>query len=664
TVPGSTSAGSDPSLSVDANNRIYFGYADGNTKAAVSTSTDRGLTWSQPLDIGASFGINNVAFPAVIAGDAGRATVAFLGTPTAGGLQGPRFTGIWHLYMATTYDAGATWQTVDTTPNDPVQRGCIWMGGGSNICRNMLDFIDAQLDQEGRVLVPLADGCAGGECNQANPNAVGNSYTALATIVRQTGGRRLLAAFDPPQVATAPGTPSVSTKRNGTLVNLSWSLADNGGSAITSYNILRSTTAGAEVQLATVPGTQVRYDDNTATDPMAIYYYKVQAVNAQGTSCGNNEVLAPYRGSSATGYLVSADPSGDQTGSPGNADLDIQSLSVVEPASGPNAGKIVFQLKMADLSTITPNRRWRIIWNSPTAPDGQFYVGMTSDASSAITYEYGTVATQVVGLVLGVPTATPLGAPDSGTYTAAGLITIAVSRDKVGNPRTGDLLGAISTRVYPDPGNMMRSTDASDTNGNASNNDLTANSPTYALVGAIPGLNGAVSRKVHGPAGAFDIDLPLIGTAGVECRQPGSGGTHQVVFTFAGPITIGSATVTAPLGASVANFSASGNMVTVNLQGVANVQTIMINLLGLSGAVSGDISIPMGILLGDTSGNRQTNSTDVSQAKTNSGQTTTAANFRTDVSVNGVVNSTDVGIIKTVSGTFLTAPELGKKSAR
>ncbi len=659
TVPGSTSSGSDPSIGVDANNKMYFGYADGDTKAVVVTSTDRGVTFSQPLDVGAAFGINNVAFPAFVAGDAGRATFAFLGTPTAGGLQGPRFTGIWHLYLATTFDGGATWQTVDATPNDPVQRGCIWEGGGSNICRNMLDFIDAQIDQQGRVLVPLADGCAGGECAQAVSTAVGNSYTTFATIVRQSGGRRLLAAFDPPEVATAPGTPSLTSTRNGSNVRLTWSLADNGGSTVSSFNILRSTTSGTETQIATVPGTQFRYNDTTATDTAATYYYKVQAVNGQGASCGNNEVAAAYRGSSATAFVVSADPSGDQTGSPANADLDIESFSMAEPATGPDAGRLVFKLKMADLSTLVPNRRWRIIWNSPNAPDGQFYVGMTTDSGGAVSYEYGTVATQVVGLVLGVPTATPLGAPDSASFTPAGLITIAVNRNKVGNPRTTDLLGAMSVRIYPDPGNMMRSTDASDTNGNATNNDFTANAATYALVGPIPGLNGAVSRKVHGAAGTFDLDLPIVGPAGVEGRSPGSGNTHQIVFTFAGPITLGSATVTAPLGGSVASATANGNFVTVNLQGITNAQTVTINLIGLTGIVSGNVSVPVGFLLGDATGNGATNSSDVSEAKAISGQTTNAGNFKDDITVNGAINSSDVSVIKAQSGTFLppAAPE-------
>jgi len=63
--------------------------------------------------------------------------------------------------------------------------------------------------------------------------------------------------------------------------------------------------------------------------------------------------------------------------------------------------------------------------------------------------------------------------------------------------------------------------------------------------------------------------------------------------------------------------------------------------------------VPMGVLLGDTTGNGSVNSSDISQAKSNSGQVTSAANFRTDVTVNGVINSSDIGIVKANSGTSL-----------
>lgn len=499
-IPGSTTGDSDPAVSVDSAGKLYAVYANANTKAVVTTSMDRGKTWSQPLDIGAAVGINNLVFPAIVAGDSGRAAVGFLGTGTTGGLQGPKFTGIWHVYVAMTYDGGATWTTVDATPNDPVQRGCVWLGGGSNICRNLLDFIDVQMDQEGRVLVAYADGCVGGECVQAPESAVGNGYTAFAAIARQSGGRRLLAKFDAAtSAATAPGMPLVSAKRNDGYVQLSWSQGDNGGSPITAYEVLRGTSPGGEALLATLPGSQLTYNDTTASNTSATYFYKVVAVNALGRSCGDNEVGARYVGNSfsAAGLTVAADPTGDQTGAPANADLDIQSLSISEPNSGPNAGRLVFNLKVADLSSSPNDRMWRIIWNSPNAPSGQYYVGMTKDASGTVSFEYGTVATTVVGLVVGVQQTTTVGPADFGNAAPNGLITIAVARNKVGSPRPGDILGGLTVRTFPAVSNVIRSTAASDTTANATGNDNASNASTYAVTGAAPAQLLNISTRAN-----------------------------------------------------------------------------------------------------------------------------------------------------------------------
>src|SRR5205085_6158022 len=118
-------------------------------------------------------------------------------------------------------------------------------------------------------------------------------------------------------------------------------------SAITGYNILRSVAPGTETLLATVPATQTRYDDMTASDPALTYYYKVVAVNGQGQSCDDNEVAANFVGSSysASGFIVATDPTADGTAA-ANPDLDIQTLSISEPGTGPNAGNLVFNLKM------------------------------------------------------------------------------------------------------------------------------------------------------------------------------------------------------------------------------------------------------------------------------------------------------------------------------
>ena len=58
----------------------------------------------------------------------------------------------------------------------------------------------------------------------------------------------------------------------------------------------------------------------------------------------------------------------------------------------------------------------------------------------------------------------------------------------------------------------------------------------------------AVSRKTHGSVGTFDINLPLSGEPGVECRSGASTGDHQVVITFSSPVTATSARMMTALG--------------------------------------------------------------------------------------------------------------------
>ena len=58
-----------------------------------------------------------------------------------------------------------------------------------------------------------------------------------------------------------------------------------------------------------------------------------------------------------------------------------------------------------------------------------------------------------------------------------------------------------------------------------------------------PTLQSAVSRKVHGAAGTFDINLPLTGNPGIECRSGGGGNNYQLVLTFPGAVTFSNAVV-------------------------------------------------------------------------------------------------------------------------
>ncbi|MGI8965089.1 MAG: sialidase family protein, partial [Limisphaerales bacterium] len=204
TVAGSIGSG-DPSVGIGSDNTVYIGYTNGDGRPHIAVSTDHGTTWTNDYEVGLPIGcapgdqyapcrIKSAVFPVVVAGDGDRAAFGFLGSTTGGNYQDlTGYTGVWHFYVATTYDRGAHWVTVDATPNNPVQVGAICLGG--TLCtshRNLADFNDISVDKEGRSIAAYADGCI--ICTDASPPA--NRADNKAAIVRQLDGRRLFAAFD------------------------------------------------------------------------------------------------------------------------------------------------------------------------------------------------------------------------------------------------------------------------------------------------------------------------------------------------------------------------------------------------------------------------------------------------------------------------------------
>jgi hypothetical protein len=178
---------------------------------------------------------------------------------------------------------------------------------------------------------------------------------------------------------------------------------------------------------------------------------------------------------------------------------------------------------------------------------------------------------------------------------------------------------------------------------------------SYGLITRFNAIN-AVSRKIHGGAGTFDIGLPLVGPAGIECRTGGASNDYQMVITFGTAVTFAGAQVTQGTG-TAASTSTSGNQVFVNLTGVTNAQTIQVTLFAVNdGTATNDVSIPMSILVGDTTANGSVNSSDIAQTQSQSGQPVTISNFREDVTANGLINSSDITLVQSESGTALSAP--------
>jgi hypothetical protein len=173
-------------------------------------------------------------------------------------------------------------------------------------------------------------------------------------------------------------------------------------------------------------------------------------------------------------------------------------------------------------------------------------------------------------------------------------------------------------------------------------------------IAGVPAVPSVVSRKTHGAAGTFDITLPVSGDPGIECRDGGANGDHQLVFTFPNPVTVNGtpqASVTAAKGGTVSSVLVNNEQVTVNLTGVGDGQTITVTLNNVNNGAN--TSVSMGLLLGDTTANKNVSNTDVASVKGQVAAPVDPSNFRTDVNANGIISNTDVSSTKAEVGTSL-----------
>jgi hypothetical protein len=169
-------------------------------------------------------------------------------------------------------------------------------------------------------------------------------------------------------------------------------------------------------------------------------------------------------------------------------------------------------------------------------------------------------------------------------------------------------------------------------------------------------LNSAVSRKMHGAAGAFDVPLSLSGSPSVECRSGGMNGDYTLVFTFSNDVASGDASVTSGTGMVSGSPIFAGKTLTVNLTGVTDVQTLTVTLSNVTDSftqVAPDTAVSVNILIGDINADDIVNSNDISLDKSQSGADVTEANFRADVVADGSINTTDISLVKSRTGQSL-----------
>ncbi|HEX5760415.1 MAG TPA: fibronectin type III domain-containing protein [Thermoanaerobaculia bacterium] len=445
-APGSGSHGSDPSLAIAKDGTVYYSYVSSRDNHLHMVRTrSRGLSWERDVDLGALAGITGAQFPAVVAGDPGRAAVAFFGTTYTGeGVDtAPNFEGTWQLFLAATYDGGLTYHVVDATPGDPIQKGGICADG---FCRNLLDFFDASMDATGRIVIGYEDGCIGG-CPQGMPG----TFSDQTVLARQSGGRRLLAAFDPAEPAR-PGSPRIKGHRTRDFALIEWPAPDSGGSPVQSYRVYRSGGTGGsgkEKRIANVPAPKRAFVD-TKLDPGTTYSYRVSAVNAKGESApGNSLALAvgtnaptPEAACTLPGLRAAVDRVGEPEAAP--LTRDVEAIFIAEPedetAFGPN--KLVFTLQLAAWAPLQAGARFRIFFYVPAT--GRFVRLNVSPGTSGNTYGH-LDQDPVTGAH---NTLFPDGQLDAVVYQPDGSIQIAIDKAKLGVV-AGDKLLAVHADSLP-----------------------------------------------------------------------------------------------------------------------------------------------------------------------------------------------------------------------
>jgi hypothetical protein len=393
---------------------------------------------------------------------------------------------------------------------------------------------------------------------------------------------------------------------------------------------------------------------------------------------GGNGLLATQSPVNITGLTPSnsaSDPSGDGkyevngTSSANMPQLDIINSDIAKVTTAPCSVvapcyRVTMQVNNLSLAPTVaqdpnPDLVWLTQWLVPSSTDvnggKNFMVYAESTNGGALQCFSGENAASVVGggVTLTYPGATALPAANcQSTLGPNGTITIYVPLTNVTEA------GAIDARLHEVTASTMTLLQPANTVPSVGG----VGGSLFNLIDVVQGytfdptLASAVSRKTHGAAGTFDVNLPPSGPAGIECRQ-GQGATlnnHQVVVTFTVPVTFQSAAVTSGVG-TVSNTALAGNQITVNLTNVPNAQTLAITLFSVNDGtgVAHDVVVPISFLLGDTTSNGSVNSSDIGQIKPESGQPVTASNFRNDVTVSGDINATDISITKAQSGTSL-----------
>ena len=121
-------------------------------------------------------------------------------------------------------------------------------------------------------------------------------YTVTVTGTEGSTTHTATVAVTVTATSGKPGAPTLTaTRASVSGVQLNWTIPANNGSALTGFNIYRSTASGAETFLTSISNPNSTSYRDTSTVSGRRYYYKITAVNGNGEGPLSNEASARAR---------------------------------------------------------------------------------------------------------------------------------------------------------------------------------------------------------------------------------------------------------------------------------------------------------------------------------------------------------------------------------
>lgn len=175
-----------------------------------------------------------------------------------------------------------------------------------------------------------------------------------------------------------------------------------------------------------------------------------------------------------------------------------------------------------------------------------------------------------------------------------------------------------------------------------------------AVLGPPPVITMAVSRKMHGEAGTFDLDV--CASIAIECR---SHGPTQIVIVFDQPVqqTGGTVSDVSVSSGTVSTLAINDSQLTITMDGATDGQFLTIGFPGITGMTgqTANETLCFGVLNGDATGDKAVNIFDMLALKNIVNQPVTVDNYRMDITANGNINVLDLlaaknNLYKTLNG--------------